>query len=96
MFFSRTNRYFVFESLYQRRDSSFCPELPAKINLLYDGGFNREVAEGTVLCWNKDDGNFAKLIDWAERFSEEKISEFGEKAKKRIQEVHCWENWLLQ
>ena len=62
-----------------------------KLNLLYDVGFNREVAEDAALYWSLDEGNLAKLIDTADRLSEEKIEEYGQKAKKRIQDEYSWE-----
>lgn len=62
-----------------------------KLNLLYDVGFNREVAEETALYWNKEEGNLAKLIDEADRLSPEKINEFGELAKNRIRDAYSWE-----
>lgn len=63
-----------------------------KLNLLYDVGFNREVAEETAFYWNKEDGNLAKLIDEADRLSPEKINEFGELAKNRICDAYSWES----
>lgn len=62
-----------------------------KLNLLYDVGFNREVAEDAALYWSLDEGNLAKLIDTADKLSKEKIEEFGQKAKKRIQDEYSWE-----
>lgn len=62
-----------------------------KLNLLYDVGFNREVAEDAALYWSLDEGNLAKLIDTADKLSKEKIEEFGLKAKKRIQDEYSWE-----
>ena len=62
-----------------------------KLNLLYDVGFNREVGEDAALYWSLDEGNLAKLIDTADKLSKEKIEEFGQKAKKRIQDEYSWE-----
>lgn len=62
-----------------------------KLNLLYDVGFNREVAEDAALYWSLDEGNLAKLIDTADKLSKEKIEEFGQRAKKRIQDEYSWE-----
>ena len=61
------------------------------LNLLYDVGFNREVAEDAALYWSLDEGNLAKLIDTADKLSKEKIEEFGQKAKKRIEDEYSWE-----
>jgi rhamnosyltransferase len=61
------------------------------LNLLYDVGFNREVAEDAALYWTKEDGNLAGVIDAAEEMSIEKNQEMGEKAKKRIRNAYSWE-----
>jgi rhamnosyltransferase len=61
------------------------------LNLLLDVGFNREVAEGAAVYWTKEAGNLAKLIDWADEMSAEKIQEMGEKAKARIKDAYSWE-----
>lgn len=63
-----------------------------KLNLLYDVGFNREVAEAAALYWNKEEGNLAKLIDEADRLSPEKRNEYGELAKNRIRDAYSWES----
>ena len=62
-----------------------------RLNLLYDVGFNRKVAEDAALYWSLDEGNLAKLIDTADKLSKEKIEELGQKAKKRIQDEYSWE-----
>lgn len=62
-----------------------------KLNLLYDVGFNREVAEDAALYWNKDNGNLAALIDKADKLSEESVEKYGQKAKKRIEEFYSWQ-----
>ena len=62
-----------------------------KLNLLYDVGFNREVAEDAALYWNKDEGNLARLIDEVDRLSEDKIDKFGMKAKERIKIAYSWQ-----
>lgn len=62
-----------------------------KLNLLYKVGFNEEVALDSALYWTKNEGNLAKLIDAVDSFSDEKISEYGQKAKKRIKDEYSWE-----
>ncbi len=62
-----------------------------KLNLLYDVGFNREVAEDAALYWSLDEGNLEKLIDTVDKMDAQKIDEFGKKAKKRIQDEYSWE-----
>ncbi len=61
------------------------------LNLLLGVGFNKEVGMDAALYWNKKDGNLASLIDKADGLSQEKISEMGKKAKKRIEEAYSWE-----
>lgn len=62
-----------------------------KLNLLYDVGFNREVAESAALYWSADEGNLANLIEEAEQLEVEKIEEYGHKAKSRIKEAYSWQ-----
>ena len=62
-----------------------------KLNLLYDVGFNREVAEDAALYWTLDEGNLAKCIDKADELLESNINKFGEMAKRRIQDEYSWE-----
>lgn len=61
------------------------------LNLLFDVGFNREVAEDCALYWKKSEGDLARLIDIADNMSKEKIYEMGIKAQKRIQEAYSWD-----
>jgi rhamnosyltransferase len=63
-----------------------------KLNLLYDVGFNREVAEDAALYWSKKEGDLAALIDCADEMSAEQIAEFGDKAKKRIRDAYSWQS----
>ena len=62
-----------------------------KLNLLYDVGFNREVAEDAALYWSLDEGNLATLINTVDKLEDDKIEEFEQKAKKRIKEEYSWE-----
>ena len=61
------------------------------LNLLYDVGFNREVAEDSALYWNKEEGNLAKLIDYADSMDKNEILQMGKKAKERIKKEYSWE-----
>ena len=61
------------------------------LNLLYDVGFNREVAEDTALYWSNETGNLAKLIDFVDLFDEKKRSLLGESARKRIYDEYNWQ-----
>ena len=62
-----------------------------KLNLLYDVGFNREVAEDGALYWTKKEGNLAALIDKADILPIEEMELLGQKARKRIEDAYSWE-----
>ncbi|MCH5342480.1 MAG: DUF1972 domain-containing protein [Acetatifactor sp.] len=61
-----------------------------KLNMLYDVGFNKEVAEEAALYWSKEDGNLAALIDKVDLMPEKERNAFGIKAKNRIEEAYSW------
>lgn len=61
-----------------------------KLNLLFDIGFNREVAEDAALYWNKNNGNLAALINKVDSLSENTIISLEKKAKKRIHDAYSW------
>ncbi len=61
------------------------------LNLLYDVGFNREVAEDGALYWNLEDNNLATLIEKTENLKQEEIAELSTKAKARIKKEYTWE-----
>lgn len=61
-----------------------------KLNLLLNVCFNQEVAEDTVLYWNKQEGDLAMLINSAEKMSGTLIDEMGKKAKERIRTYYSW------
>jgi rhamnosyltransferase len=61
-----------------------------KINLLFDVGFNREVAEDSALYWTKEEGNLSQLIDKVESFTNEEISCYCSKAKNRVIQEYSW------
>lgn len=62
-----------------------------ELNLLLDVGFNREVALGAALYWNKEDGNLAALVDRADRMAPAERAEYGTAAKERIRSAYSWE-----
>lgn len=62
-----------------------------KLNLLYDVGFNREVAEDGALYWTLENRNLAKLIDQSDSMGEEELEEMGQKAKQRINDEYSWQ-----
>ncbi len=61
------------------------------VNLLYDVGFNREVAEDAARYWNKEDGDLAGLIDNTDRIAPNERKLLGGKAKRRIAEHYSWD-----
>ena len=60
------------------------------LNLLYDVGFNREVAKDAALYWTLEEGSLSSLIDRADRMTETEIIPFGQRARKRIREAFSW------
>lgn len=62
-----------------------------KLNLLYNIGFNKEVAEDAALYWSLDAGNLAELINKADQLTEEEIETLGQKAKQRIRDAYSWQ-----
>ena len=60
------------------------------LNLLYDVGFNKEVAEDGALYWNLKDMNLASLIDRCDKLANSSIEELGQKAKERILNEYTW------
>ncbi|MDV7694010.1 DUF1972 domain-containing protein [Pediococcus parvulus] len=61
-----------------------------KINLLFDVGFNREVAQSSALYWNKDSNSLANLINEADTFTSTKIDELQEKSTDEILKRYSW------
>lgn len=62
-----------------------------ELNLLYDVGFNREVAEDGALYWTLEDGNLSKLIDRCDNLKYTDIVDLSDRAKKRIYNQYTWE-----
>ena len=61
------------------------------LNLLYRVGFNYEVADSAALYWTKDPGDLAELINRCENMPSDRITEYGNKAKKRMKELYTWD-----
>ena len=61
------------------------------LNLLYDVGFNREVAEDGALYWNLENMNLANLIDKCDKLDSNSIIRLSENAKNRIRAEYTWE-----
>lgn len=62
-----------------------------KLNLLYDVGFNREVAEDGALYWNLEDMNLAKLIERVEGLEKNNFLELSSKSKEKVKKEYTWE-----
>ncbi|WP_330691384.1 hypothetical protein [uncultured Acetatifactor sp.] len=62
-----------------------------ELNLLLDVGFNREVGQEAALYWNKEDGDLANLIDQVDEMDNQQRSEYGLKAKERINSAYSWQ-----
>lgn len=66
------------------------------LNLLYDVGFNTEVAQEGAIYWTKEYGNLSNLIEKIDNVSSDKIKEYSYKAKKRIQNNYSWERIIVK
>lgn len=60
-----------------------------KLNLLYDVGFNREVAENGALYWNKDSQPLSSLIDKIDLKDE--FTEIKKSAIDRVNNAFSWD-----
>lgn len=61
-----------------------------RLNLLLDVGFNREVAEGSALYWNKEPGNLASLIGYADDMEEDEIGALDKASIDVIRQRYSW------
>lgn len=61
------------------------------LNLLFDVGFNREVARGSACYWTKEPGSLAGLIEEADAMPAVRIAAYGKRAKDRIKKYYSWE-----
>ncbi len=61
------------------------------LNLLFDVGFNREVAQNGAYYWTKKPGSLAALLDQAEMMEPGEIAALGKKAHERIAVSYSWE-----
>lgn len=62
-----------------------------QLNLLYDVGFNREVALETALYWVKQPDSLKKLIEKVNSFSSNKITYYDKASTLRIINKYSWE-----
>lgn len=61
-----------------------------KINLLFDVGFNKEVAEGSAIYWKSKPGNLSSIINQVDKFSLKEIKNFDKASTNRIIEAYSW------
>jgi len=67
-------------------------EALASINLciLLDVGFNKEVGQDAAVYFEKEKGSLKNIIEQVEGFEDNKILEYGKKAKDRIKSTYDW------
>lgn len=63
-----------------------------RVNLLLDVGFNREVAEDTALYWDKTQGSLSRLIEQADRLSEQETKLLDINSTQRVACAYSWEH----
>ncbi len=61
-----------------------------KLNLLFDCGFNREVAEDSSLYWNCVDGNLSELLNKCDSLTSEELENYDIKSRNVIIERYNW------
>ena len=61
-------------------------------NMLLDVGFNREVAEDTALYWDKTQGSLSRLIEQADRLSEQETKLLDINSTQRVARAYSWEH----
>lgn len=61
-----------------------------KLNLLFDIGFNKEVAEDSALYWRKNKNNLSGLINRADTISDQRVEKFGINSTKRVNNEYAW------
>ena len=60
------------------------------MNLLYDIGFNKEVAEDGAVYWNTSVGNLKRLLEKTDAFDNDQIDAFDRRSKQRIIDEYSW------
>lgn len=61
------------------------------LNLLFDVGFNKEVAEDGAVYWSLDEMDLASLIDRCDKMDYAEIERLSKLAKDRIRKEYTWE-----
>lgn len=62
-----------------------------KLNLLFNIGFNKEVAQNAALYWTKKTGSLSELLEQTNQMENKEIEKIGEKARKRIKGKYNWQ-----
>ena len=62
----------------------------SNINIVYDVGFNREVALHGALYFNSVSGSLSNTLSIAEELTEKEVDEIKSNARKRIEDVYSW------
>lgn len=66
------------------------------LNLLLEVSFNKEVAQDAAMYWTKEENCLANLLNKIDTIAQEKIKEYGNKAKNRIKEEYSWTKIIKQ
>lgn len=61
-----------------------------KLNLLYDVGFNREVAGDAAVYWNKQQDSLKKVVEEVEQLDMREKGKIGEAAQGPVLKVYNW------
>lgn len=67
-----------------------------KLNLLYNVGFNHEVAQDSAFYWTLEAGDLSHLINEMENISPEEIDKFDKRSTDRIINSYSWEKIIYQ
>lgn len=67
-----------------------------KVNLLYNVGFNSEVAAKGAWYWSLKRGHLSNLINNAEKLTDNEIHELDKKSTDRIRKYYSWEKIVQQ
>lgn len=66
------------------------------VSLLFDVGFNREVAEDSALYWSLEEGDLARTIARADAMGADERRALGEDARSRMRRLYSWERIAAQ
>jgi rhamnosyltransferase len=61
-----------------------------KLNLLYDVGFNREVAENSAIYWNMESGSLLNVINSVDIMDKSELLSYHAQALSRIVKLYSW------